>query len=465
MRPGEPSEVPTEGCENVTEEEGHQKEDRFNGVGGKSPEGSTRESQRSRIPPKPNTNLVAVGVCADMKDGQEETMLKGMSARGSQEVPLVVVGKPTRSSERRPSSSLGEKSVGACGGGGGSATHVLSVWDGKHVSWSCNDWQTNNAVDEISDRRYPSEWSEVSFGGVSQEIGYTVEYDQSRMKRTSEEMKVFRDDELSGEGKNIRQVRLVSWISVILTLALGILCCVMGSLWTSLSLFALGLEMLIDFLSSVAVLWRFGFVSDPGGGGEEKASFSRCTTTPTDQEHNTPTTKTSIDSANKRTAAESVLASVSARRERKAAFCVGALLVALGVYVFADGLVDLLVGSSFDSPTHRRKAMVVVCSVTWPSAAVFSILSCWKMLLAKRLQSQVILKDATCSAFGVCLSVVTGIASAVELSCLDSSNAANLGASPDSVAAVVIALLVFVEGLRTMLQNSVNYKAPIELQV
>eukprot|EP00922_Rhytidocystis_sp_ex-Travisia-forbesii_P046206 GHVS01068913.1.p1 GENE.GHVS01068913.1~~GHVS01068913.1.p1 ORF type:complete len:260 (+),score=30.91 GHVS01068913.1:149-928(+) len=259
----------------------------------------------------------------------------------------------------------------------------------------------------------------------------------------------------------------------------------MGGVWTSLSLVALGLEMFIDLLSSVAVMWRFGLGSDLSGSPPSPSHgqpieltqqpFAEVSSSTSYGCEDRPTRRVSLQGSTEQLSprdtakdADSMLASFNqqvylARRERIASLSIGVLFVALAVYVFADGIIDLVVRSV--DPDQRWKSVVVVCAVSWPSALIFTGLGGWKLLLARRLNSQVVMKDAICSAFGVALSVVAGIAAAVELSSLSNPNVPEHSINTDSVAAILIALLIFVEGLRTVLENTISYKPPTELQM
>merc|ERR1719210_852489 len=88
--------------------------------------------------------------------------------------------------------------------------------------------------------------------------------------------------------------------------------------------------------------------------------------------------------------------------------------------------------------------------LSWPSLVFFGILSCVKFSLAKSLHSQVLLKDALCSALGAVLALISAIAAIIEEINQDSPEMMEL---VDIVAGTIIAAILLWEGGRTLHHN------------
>lgn len=140
-------------------------------------------------------------------------------------------------------------------------------------------------------------------------------------------------------------------------------------------------------------------------------------------------------------------------KERYTSLFVGVLLAILGLYVLADALIVLSKPQESHSFEIHSQVAVVVCIVSWSSAVIFGGLVVWKWRLAKDLHSQVLKKDAVCSGFGVLLSVFSGIAGVVEIS----STGAISSQSIDSIAALGLAVIMLIEGARTVVFNTAEY--------
>ncbi|CBZ55272.1 conserved hypothetical protein [Neospora caninum Liverpool] len=162
-----------------------------------------------------------------------------------------------------------------------------------------------------------------------------------------------------------------------------------------------------------------------------------------------------------------------AARERQSSMAVGALFIALAVWVSIHSICDLVStgkrgtapeggpsnGELSQETTKEYRSALLTCILCWPSALVFGALALVKFDLAARLRSQVLGRDAMCSAFGVALSLVAGIVSFIALGRVTpglhgGANAASHDVtSYDAIAALVIGGMMLVEGLRTVAAN------------
>ncbi|OEH79785.1 transmembrane protein [Cyclospora cayetanensis] len=258
----------------------------------------------------------------------------------------------------------------------------------------------------------------------------------------------------------------------------------------SLSLIALGAGMLIDAVSSVAVLWRFEkdpataplsrqlSLRAPGGDGLPTAielkeirrhSFSgevaEAVVASADEEDSASTAAASISAAENtlessrhpleaadaastserdsvataRVAAEgsssrslppshfstdnAFIASESAdAREEKATWCVGVLLLMMGIWILLHSSFSLylhaLAVAAADTPAaaaalrvSARDVAVKTLIVTCPCVLVFGALTAFKLFLSLQLKSSALFRDAVCSFFGAFLSLIALVAS------------------------------------------------------
>ncbi|PHJ24878.1 transmembrane protein [Cystoisospora suis] len=163
-------------------------------------------------------------------------------------------------------------------------------------------------------------------------------------------------------------------------------------------------------------------------------------------------------------------------REKYSSMFVGFLFILLAVWVGGQASYTLLVNNKGSAASiglneqfAQRQSMFRValytCLICWPSAVVFGVLAVVKFNLAARLRSEVMGKDAMCSAFGVALSLVAGIVGFVGLGDVGLGRAAREGTSNapanrvntavyDASAAILIGVLMLVEGIRTVHENS-----------
>ncbi|KFH09874.1 putative transmembrane protein [Toxoplasma gondii VAND] len=156
-----------------------------------------------------------------------------------------------------------------------------------------------------------------------------------------------------------------------------------------------------------------------------------------------------------------------AARERQSSMAVGALFIALSLWVSIHALCDLVIsarrgetgaqGGETSAVSSEYRSALFTCILCWPSALIFGTLALVKFDLAARLRSQVLGRDAMCSAFGVALSLVAGIVSFVALGRVppgihDNAAAYNV-TSYDAIAALVIGGMMLLEGIRTVMTN------------
>merc|ERR1711975_4966 len=97
--------------------------------------------------------------------------------------------------------------------------------------------------------------------------------------------------------------------------------------------------------------------------------------------------------------------------------------------------------------------VVAICSLVlvWFSTILFSALAAFKFRLADALQSQVLQKDALCSALGAVLGVIVGGTDVAALAMQDDPDSL---AAVDPIAGVIIAVILFAEGCRTLWHNT-----------
>ncbi|KAF8817815.1 hypothetical protein IE077_000737 [Cardiosporidium cionae] len=238
----------------------------------------------------------------------------------------------------------------------------------------------------------------------------------------------------------VRQARAVSYISLFFTVVYGSCAIGVGFITGAVSLLAIGLEMYIDCLTSAAVLWRYW---------KEEAFSVEKEETLEGLEYNLR-----------------LKGELESHRERLANFSVGVLFVALAVFVLIEGVYHIASGNTAIPTQARITDATLVAVISWLCVVCFSGLVWWKFVLSARLNSALIKKDAMCSAFGVLLSILSGIAAIIELSNTTSS-AASVAATAtlvDGIFAIIISGFILFEGLRSLYHNSgaIRSYAPIK---
>lgn len=161
---------------------------------------------------------------------------------------------------------------------------------------------------------------------------------------------------------SIKHAYLLSWISLLVTF-FAIVAGITLYVSTGSSLFlVLGLENVVDFLSSAAVLWRF---------------FAPSSIV-------TKETEAKLDA-----------------REQRASVAISMILVILGVATLITAICDLSRGQE-DSPSEQQQTAALAISLV--SFFLFGVLTVIKFRYAKAFQSPSLYKDGICSTVGTILS-------------------------------------------------------------
>jgi len=163
-----------------------------------------------------------------------------------------------------------------------------------------------------------------------------------------------------------RDAFILSWISLVCTLVAAIGGIVGFTKTESTLILAFGLENIVDFTSSVIVIWRFYCPSEPDDALLEKLK----------------------------------------KREERASVAISLVIALLGVFVFAIGIFDLL-------ETDEDTDLVLLLRVSFASIIVFGILTVIKFKYAKDLDSASLHKDGVCSLIGTSLSLSLFITTAI----------------------------------------------------
>jgi len=222
------------------------------------------------------------------------------------------------------------------------------------------------------------------------------------------------------EAAHESSARFVSYVSLVVSLVLAFLGFAIGFSENVLSVVGFGMEACLDGISSALVLWRF-----KKGKRREFADSE---------------------------AAAQAKEARDARRERNSAVGIGATFVASAVLLMLSAAWKVL-GWDASTPEHvteEHVGAVYTGLLAWPSSVIFCGLAVWKFRLGRTLGSQVLRKDALCSALGAFLALICAIAAAVEQLAESSPQAV---AGVDATAGATIALILLVEGLRTLKHN------------
>eukprot|EP01071_Lankesteria_metandrocarpae_P000276 Lankesteria_metandrocarpae@DN10413_c0_g1_i1.p1 len=223
--------------------------------------------------------------------------------------------------------------------------------------------------------------------------------------------------------QRLARARCLSYIGFAVSMIQGSVAMGFGISTGVVSLTAMGAQICIDLLSSVMVVWRF---------------YTRAGSTQRNPRHADPDTRLR-----------------EALREKRAALGVGILLCLTAIWAASWAFVKVF-GPPPPPETRIDRARVTL-SVAWPGFVVFSIISVFKWNSALKLRSRVLQKDAVCSTFGATLSFITALFATIEYAI--SGTESHTGAA-DSVAALIMAALLMVEGVRTIFQNSVGWVPP-----
>mmetsp|Transcript_57279 Transcript_57279/g.147314 ORF Transcript_57279/g.147314 Transcript_57279/m.147314 type:complete len:303 (-) Transcript_57279:245-1153(-) len=223
----------------------------------------------------------------------------------------------------------------------------------------------------------------------------------------------------ASDAEDIHAARCISIASLVASIVVALLAFSIGISQEVVSLIGYGMESSLDGISSALVLWRF----KKGKQREHE-----------DQE-----------------AAARAQAERDARRERNSGVGIGITFVASAVLLFFMALFKLFLWDAAD-PVHEqeeRSGAMASILLSLPSGIVFAVLAFKKFSLAKALGSQVLRKDALCSLLGAGLAVIAGTAAIIE----ELSGSDRGMAEVDAIASWIIALILGVEGVRTLKDN------------
>ncbi|GMH32247.1 hypothetical protein BSKO_00081 [Bryopsis sp. KO-2023] len=196
----------------------------------------------------------------------------------------------------------------------------------------------------------------------------------------------------------VRRARHISYVSIAFTLLGGVSGIVIASVSDSVSLLGYALESFVDVFSSVLVLWRFW--SDDIEKHEQKRLF---------------------------------------KKEKKASLGIAATLVIIGLVVGTQAAVHL----ALDEQPNKAAALLAISTI---SVIVLTILSTIKLKISRALNSPAMKKDAVTSAAVALLSLGILLSAAMnelhpEIWWLDAAFA------------IIISVLLFFYGARTLINN------------
>jgi divalent metal cation (Fe/Co/Zn/Cd) transporter len=225
------------------------------------------------------------------------------------------------------------------------------------------------------------------------------------------------NSEAEREMRRVRQTKLVSYVSLVASVIVGSAGLGLGIANSTLSLVGLGLEAALDGLSSALVIWRFKTGKPRQHEDEEVAARFK--------------------------------ARRDAKRERNSGFGIGGTFIALSFILMCSAGYKLAAWAPGSSAHHQVQGANWTVILSLPSALIFGTLAVAKFRLAFKLQSQVLEKDALCSLLGAALALICSVAGLLEGAVEDPANIAAV----DAVAGAIIALILLVEGSRTLHHN------------
>lgn len=218
----------------------------------------------------------------------------------------------------------------------------------------------------------------------------------------------------------ILRARCISIFSLAASTVVAFLGISLGLAEETISLIGFGCEALLDAISSALVVWRF----------------------------KTPKRKQFQDQAE----AEAAQQRRNAVRERNSAIGIGCIFCFSAVMLLLSAVSKI---TSWDPTTEEhieeeRQAVFYASLLAWPSAFIFGGLAIVKFKLGQQLKSQVLEKDALCSVLGAIMAFVCAIAAIIEQV---SSGSPEEVVWVDAAAGSTIALILFIEGARTLWHN------------
>mmetsp|Transcript_105896 Transcript_105896/g.210496 ORF Transcript_105896/g.210496 Transcript_105896/m.210496 type:complete len:320 (-) Transcript_105896:93-1052(-) len=221
---------------------------------------------------------------------------------------------------------------------------------------------------------------------------------------------------------DIEAARRVSVVSLVASIVVAVLGLGIGISENVLSLIGFGLECLLDGISSALVLWRF----------------------------KVPKKRQHADVS----AAERHCMERDARRERNSSVGIGVSFLCSAGLLILFAVIKLIVfnPNTAEHLEEERSGAYYSGWLSWPSCIIFGGLAIAKFRLSRSLQSQVLLKDALCSLLGAILAFICAVASIIEQVGSNWDQPANME-MVDIGASVLIALILAVEGARTLRHN------------
>eukprot|EP00397_Hematodinium_sp_SG-2012_P059085 GEMP01075329.1.p1 GENE.GEMP01075329.1~~GEMP01075329.1.p1 ORF type:complete len:334 (+),score=59.45 GEMP01075329.1:59-1003(+) len=214
-----------------------------------------------------------------------------------------------------------------------------------------------------------------------------------------------------GEALLIRRANIVSIVSILASLILGLSSVVMGVSDRALALVGLGLQLLLDAQSSALVIWRFKKPKERLYDDEAEAIKFK--------------------------------ADRDARRERDSTYSVAIIFVACSIILSTSAIYKIISYDKFDETNTRltMRAASFEETYSWPTGIIFAILAWLKWSIAYELDSDVLKLDALASFMGAFMALIVGIAGLLE----DHDGAW----IADPVAALFIASILLWTGIRT----------------
>lgn len=226
------------------------------------------------------------------------------------------------------------------------------------------------------------------------------------------------------------KAKVVSIISIIISLVVGVRMVTIGISGGALAVFGLAGESLLDVLVSILVIWRYrkGDVAEDGDVGEAKL----------------------------------LLQKLDFQREYRATMAIGVSFFIFAVALFLIGLVHLF--HEWSDSEKERQATRDTLVMVWPALVVYVILSILKVRLANGLDSRTLRQSAVSTMFEAMISCVLGLASLLELF-LATHEDDDMGAYTviDPVTSFFIAAFICGQGLLMVSSSAVAFQDHIEL--
>lgn len=223
--------------------------------------------------------------------------------------------------------------------------------------------------------------------------------------------------------RHIQQAKMVSWMSLVVSLLVGVVGLSTGLRDGALAILGLGGETLLDAVSSAMVLWRFKTAKPRHFQDAEEAA--------------------------RRKARRDEL------RERRSSLGIGWAFVCFAIFLLLLAAQHVVVAGT-EKPEDvalEEEGANIAAILSWPCIVLFGAMAWFKHHLAAQLQSEVLKQDAVCSAFGAVLALITGVAGVLEEIFTRSGSDSLAFGLVDPVASSCIAILILREGVHTIRNN------------